>query len=46
MKRKKTYLTPTTEVINITSLFLLIVSGDESNYNVDIEEEYRNEPIL
>lgn len=47
MKSKKTYLTPTTEVISITSLSLLVVSGDESNYNVDIEEEeYHNEPIL
>lgn len=46
MKSKKTYLTPTTEVVNITSLSLLVVSGGESNYNVDIEEEYNDEPIL
>ncbi|MBQ9678684.1 MAG: hypothetical protein IJV44_11175 [Prevotella sp.] len=46
MKSKKTYFTPTTEVIRITSLSLLVVSESGSNYNVDIEEEYHDEPIL
>jgi hypothetical protein len=46
MKKKKTYTTPATEVISIHTLPLLIVSGNDGQYYVDVEEDYNDEPIL